>query len=67
MNKDNEETKEEFCGACAAGIAALAGVGTATSNRKSKKLIFWIGMSISLISLLVLIYLLCFKDCKECA
>ena len=66
------ENKEEFCGACVAGLVALAGVGTsgATSkkNRKTKKIIFWSGVSVSVISICFLIYFLCFKkNCEECA
>lgn len=66
-----EEVKEEFCGACVAGIAALAGAGTAggsrvSKNKDTKKIIFWIGVGVSLLSILILIYLLCFKKCDSC-
>jgi hypothetical protein len=66
----NEEIKEPFCGACVAGIAALAGAGTATGSRgskdkKTKQIIFWVGVSISVISIIVLVYFLT-KKCNEC-
>jgi uncharacterized membrane protein YvbJ len=68
-----EETKEDFCGACVAGVAALAGVGTASvnnrtnTNRGMKRKIFIISMIITFISIVILIYLLCFKNCTKCA
>ena len=66
-----DEKKEEFCGACVAGLVALAGVGTSgmssKKNKKNKKIIFWVGISISVISIAFLIYFLCFKKCNECA
>jgi len=65
-----EEVKEEFCGACIAGITALAGAGTAVGstkvNKKVKKTVFWIGVVVSIISILILIYFL-FINCKDCA
>ena len=41
INPSKEKSKENFCGACGAGLVALLGVGTATSgnvqnNRKMK-------------------------------
>jgi hypothetical protein len=71
MAEKKEEIKEPFCGACVAGIAALAGAGTAggsrgAKNKKTKKIIFWVGAGITLASILVLIYLLCFRKCGEC-
>lgn len=68
------EIKEEFCGACVAGIAALAGAGAAGSSsvdrkkhKKRKKIIFWVGVSITILSILVMIYFLWIKKCEECA
>lgn len=67
--------KEEFCGACAAGVAALVGAGAAGSstigdrkkNKKKKKILLYVGVSIAVLSILVAIYILCFKKCsKEC-
>ena len=67
----HEETKEDFCGACAAGLTALIGGGisgssTAVKNKKTKKKIFIIGLVIAIISILVLLYLLLFKKCENC-
>jgi hypothetical protein len=60
--------KEEFCSACVAGVAAIAGAGAATTSRKKRKTIFWLGISISIISLIVLVYLLMNnKSCSACA
>lgn len=68
------EMKEGFCGACVAGIAALAGAGVNSStmsgrkkNKKLKKLIFWISFFIVLLSIFFTIYYLWIKDCGECA
>ena len=64
--------KEEFCGACIAGVAALAGVGTAgasgsaKNNKKTKQIIFYTGVSITVISIIILCYYL-LKNCDECA
>jgi len=69
MPKENKgEVKEPFCASCMAGLAALAGAGTAhnTKDNKRKNVMFWIGVSVSVISIVVLIYLLFFKDCKDC-
>lgn len=64
------EVKEPFCGACVAGIAALAGAGTAgssskASDKKTKKIIFWVGVSVSILSIIILVYLLS-KNCSDC-
>lgn len=69
--KKDEEYREPFCGACVAGVAALAGAGAAggsskAQNKKTKDIIFYTGAGITLISILVLIYLLCFKKCETC-
>lgn len=68
------EVKEEFCGACVAGIAALAGAGMAGTTAKDrkkgkqlKKTIFWVGIGITAVSILVMIYFLWIKNCGECA
>lgn len=65
--------KEEFCGACIAGVAALVGAGAAGSsagdrkkNKKKKNIIFWTGVTVTVISILVAIYFLCIKKCDEC-
>jgi len=65
------EQRENFCGACVAGLTALAGAGTAGGTKFTKntykKPIFYTGLIISIISILYLIYLLCFGDCNNCA
>jgi hypothetical protein len=71
--KEDEEMKEPFCGACVAGVAALAGAGAAKSSdnlgktQKSRRLIFWISISITILSILYLVYQLMFGNCSECA
>lgn len=65
-----EETKEEFCSACVAGIAALAGVGTvggsrSAKNKKIQKALFWIGVTVSVVSIVVLAYLLFIRPCSS--
>jgi hypothetical protein len=69
-NKMNEdEIKEDFCGACATiPIAIVGGVIASSSQnsnyKKNKKIILWIGVSITVISLLVAVYFL--LKCKTC-
>ena len=72
--KGKIDQREDFCGACVAGVAALVGAGAAGStagdrknNKKRKKIIFWIGISITIVSILVAIYFLFIKKCEECA
>jgi len=72
MPEKKEEIKEPFCSACVVGLAALAGMGTAGGSRtakdkKMKDMIFWIGVGVSVVSIIVLIYLLCFRKCDDCA
>lgn len=66
-----EEIKEEFCGACLAIPAALAGVGAAGygakkgSHKKLKKILLWVGISVTVISVLIaVIYLIKCKNCR---
>lgn len=68
-------TKENFCGACVAGITALLGAGavrTASTgdrkkNKKRKAVIFWVGVAVTIISILIALYILFVKKCQECA
>lgn len=64
------DVKEEFCGACVAGLGALAGMGTAAGStrvdKKKKKVVFWVGFSITVVSILILFYMLFIKKCSEC-
>lgn len=64
-----EDSKEEFCGACAALPLALVGVGTTgyglKDHGKRKKLILWFGLGITFFSvLIVIIYLMSCKSCR---
>lgn len=68
---ENEDTKEEFCGVCAALPLAMIGAGVAGtgtkkkgSNKKTKKILFWTGIIVTLISLIVVYYYL--TRCKTC-
>ena len=69
--KEQEESKEEFCGACLAIPAALAGVGAAGvgakkgSHDKMKKILLWGGIAVTVISVAIaIIYLIRCKDCR---
>jgi hypothetical protein len=66
-----EEVKENFCVSCVAGLTAIAGAGTASSSgkvsdRKTRKIIFWLGLIISILSVIFLIWRLCFSNCSNC-
>ena len=66
MNKEKEE-KDNFCMACAVAPLAMAGGAAANSGSKShkrKKLIFWISLPISIISIIIIVWYM--KKCKEC-
>ncbi len=65
--------KEEFCSACVTIPLAFAGTGLSAyggttksteENRQNKKLIFWIGFIVALISIILSIYFL--VTCKTC-
>ncbi len=70
--------KEDFCPACVAIPMAMAGIGASAYGasedkhtnkdeyKARKKLIFGIGVSFTLVSILVAIYFIYFKDCKKC-
>jgi hypothetical protein len=64
------DQKENFCAGCVAGVAALVGAGTAgvssKRDRKYKKVVFWIAIGITIISILILIYILFLKKCNQC-
>jgi hypothetical protein len=68
---ENGDSKEEFCGVCAALPLAMIGAGVAGtgtkkkgSNKKLKKILFWGGIIVTLISLIVVYYYL--TRCKTC-
>jgi|TARA_Y100000389_G_C17360532_1_gene463497 hypothetical protein len=63
------DTKEDFCGACAAVPLALVGAGTAGLGTKkhgtTKKIMLWTGVGITVLSIIiVIIYLAKCKDCR---
>jgi hypothetical protein len=69
------ETKEEFCGACIAVPFALAGAGVTAYGaggskkgyKKQKKIAFWVGIGVTLLSLAIAVYYLWIKkDCSDC-
>ena len=58
--KNFENTKEDFCGACVSLPVAMVGAGIAgastkkgKTNKKVKKIMFIVGISITIISLIV--------------
>ena len=65
---------EEFCSVCILGISALVGSGIASQgldsskeHKKQKKIMFWSGISVTVVSLIIIIYLMFNKDkCKTC-
>jgi|SaaInlV_165m_DNA_2_1040747.scaffolds.fasta_scaffold03114_3 hypothetical protein len=69
MTKE-ENTKEDFCGACIAAPLAMVGLGAAATNadlkskKKWKKWVFIIGITVSVISIAVGIWFL--TTCKTC-
>lgn len=65
----NGDIKEEFCGACVALPLALVGAGTAGvgakgDHSKTKTIMLWVGIALTLISLVVAIYFI--TRCKNC-
>jgi hypothetical protein len=62
------ETKEDFCGACAAVPLALIGAGTAGVGTKkhgtTKKIMLWTGVGLTILSVIIVIIYL--STCKEC-
>ena len=67
------ETKESFCSACVSGITALIGAGSASltaedrkKNKKTRKIIFWISVIVTVISILLTIYFLFIRKCNTC-
>ena len=68
------ETREDFCGACVAGVTALVGSGTAVAtkgnhskNKRKKKIIFWGSVGVTVVAIFATIYFLWIKQCNECA
>ena len=71
-NEKEPKIKEEFCGACVAGIGALVGVSTSVGStmgdrkrhKRTRKIFFIIGLIIGVLSIVYGIYSL--RSCKEC-
>jgi hypothetical protein len=69
---DNGEIKEEFCGACMALPVAIAGAGAAgygskkgtDSHKKTKKIMLWSGIALTILSIIIAIVYM--RTCKEC-
>ena len=69
--KKEEETKEEFCGACVAVPLALLGAGAATASSSSgyklrKTILLWGGIGLGVIALIIFIYFKFIKKCSTC-
>jgi len=67
------ETKENFCGACLAVPLAFVGAGVAygsagskKKHKQTKKIVFWVGIAVTVLSLAVAIYYLWIKKCDDC-
>lgn len=63
------QTREDFCGACIAGATAVigasaAGIGSRGSYGRNKNIILWVGVSITIISIIVAIIYM--QTCKTC-
>lgn len=70
MSKQN---KEEFCPLCVTIPLALAGAGATSvgsldneKNKKLKRILKWFGVSLTIFSILLMIYWYKIKECKEC-
>lgn len=71
INK-KKEIKEEFCPVCLIAPLAFSGVGTAAygETHSNKKSLFYVGIVITIISILIGLYYLYRnnnKDCSECS
>jgi vacuolar-type H+-ATPase subunit I/STV1 len=71
--QEDEDIKEEFCGACAAIPIALVGVGASMvgatkrgSHRKMKKITLIVGIVMMLISIMLGVYYIFIKKCEDC-
>ena len=71
--ESDENTKEEFCGACAAVPLAFAGIGASAygsssrgSHKKQKNWALWAGIISVILSILIAVYFLFIKKCVDC-
>jgi hypothetical protein len=67
--QNNGDVKEEFCGACAALPLAFIGAGTAGigakgNHSKTKTIMLWGGIGLTLLSLGITIFFI--ARCKNC-
>lgn len=70
---NKQDIKEPFCGACAVIPLAMAGVGASAygsnnkgSYKKNKQIMLWGGIITIIISILIAVYFLWFKECSQC-
>lgn len=69
-----DNNRENFCGACLAIPFAFAGAGASAyganskkKHKKTKKIVFWVGIITTVIALIIAAYYLWFKkDCSDC-
>ena len=66
---DKLNTREDFCGACTAGATAVigastAGIGSRGAYGRNKNIILWVGVGITIISVIVAIIYM--QTCKTC-
>ena len=66
---ENGDTRENFCGACLSIPLSLVGVGVAGMSRKghhkkTKKIMLWGGLTLTLVSIIITIIYL--SKCKNC-
>ena len=72
MSNNENDMKEDFCGACLAVPLAFAGVGASAygangsrkNYKKTKQIVLWVGIISIVLSLIIAFYY--FKNCKEC-
>ena len=74
-DKNTQEIKENFCGACVAVPLAFMGVGASAyggsnssrkEHKKRKKIILWTGVVSVILSIIVAVYFLYIKKCTDC-
>jgi hypothetical protein len=67
--------KENFCPSCITIPLAMSGIGltslnsdseTSEKHKRKKKLMLYTGLVITLLSFLIGVYYLCYKQCNDC-
>ena len=74
MNRKIKDRRENFCPACLAVPLAFAGAGASSagaknsdsSNSSNNKILFWGGIGVLVLSLMVAVYYKYYKDCEAC-